>query len=94
MKKIFKYDLNYDFVKSRLEADVPAGGELLDVQHQGETLVAWVMLDAECDLNRTKQLSFDVIGTGWEFKYDAYNAYYKTIQDKNGYTWHLFRVRN
>jgi hypothetical protein len=57
MKVIWKFEL----IGAQCFVSMPAGAEVLNVDHQNGQVVLWAMVDPEA---RTHQRKFDIVGTG------------------------------
>lgn len=82
MKVIYKYPLSLT-EENVIEAQFE---QLLDVQFQHGQLVAWAIIN---DRQPKSKILFKIFGTGGEVD-DFPGIYLKTVQDYEGYVWHIF----
>ena len=69
---------------------LPQGSIILDCQVQNGVPVFWAIVNSMRD--KTRKITFKVIGTGNEFDSNDLRNYshFKTIQDNAGFVWHIF----
>lgn len=63
------------------------------VVHFGEQnggLYVWALVNLEP--HKPKERTFCIVGTGWNFEHDFKHV--QTVQDSEGFVWHLLQVRN
>ena len=85
MKTIWKYKL----IPRSTYIEIPKGAKFLHLDIQNQDICLWFQVDPE---NEIEIRSFEIIGTGWEFKDDNLN-YIGTIN--NGlYIWHIYEKIN
>lgn len=80
MKTIYKYKID-----SGVEIDEPIE-KILDIQIQNGFIVLWAIVS---DRQPKSKILFKIFGTGWEVD-DFPGIYLKTVQDYEGYVWHIF----
>lgn len=83
---IYKYPINfpgYTTIKGHFI-------QILDAQIQNNKLVVWAIVDND---EPEIEITFIVLGTGWNIPLDEYWQYFRTVQTDNGdYIWHIFIV--
>lgn len=80
MKTIYKYKID-----SGVEIEEPIE-KILDIQIQNGFIVLWAIVS---DRQPKSKILFKIFGTGWEVD-DFPGIYLKTVQDYEGYVWHIF----
>lgn len=80
MKTIYKYKID-----NEVEIDEPIE-KVLDIQIQNGFIVLWAIVS---DRQPKSKILFKIFGTGWEVD-DFPGIYLKTVQDYEGYVWHIF----
>ena len=80
MKTIYKYKID-----NGVEIDEPIE-KVLDIQIQNGFIVLWAIVS---DRQPKSKILFKIFGTGWEVD-DFPGIYLKTVQDYEGYVWHIF----
>ena len=80
MKTIYKYKID-----SGVEIDEPIE-KILDIQIQNGFIVLWAIVSGR---QPKSKILFKIFGTGWEVD-DFPGIYLKTVQDYEGYVWHIF----
>ena len=68
--------------------DMPVGAMILTVQVQNDALVMWALLDTD---DVAVKRSFVVLMTGQRIR-PFLEKYIGTVQDKEGFVWHIFEV--
>ena len=80
MKTIYKYKID-----SGVEIDEPIE-KILDIQIQNGFIMLWAIVS---DRQPKSKILFKIFGTGGEVD-DFPGIYLKTVQDYEGYVWHIF----
>ena len=80
MKTIYKYKID-----SGVEIDEPIE-KVLDIQIQNGFIMLWAIVS---DRQPKSKILFKIFGTGGEVD-DFPGIYLKTVQDYEGYVWHIF----
>ena len=93
MRSIFKYKIE---ISERSQILMPMNSTILDVQFQkvdtyNQQLVIWVLVYPEARLNERR--TFRVFGTGSHVNEAENLDHISTVQDGQGYVWHVFEVK-
>lgn len=84
MKNILKYPFE---INDTVTIRMPGGAKVLSIQYQGNIPTIWAMVDT---YNREAHREFFVFGTGHDIPSATTITYLATIQDPNGFVWHIF----
>ena len=60
---------------------------VLDAQLQNGKIKVWCMIDEKMSVSK---YVFDLCGTGWDLDGWDLGKYLSTVQDEEGYVWHIF----
>jgi hypothetical protein len=87
---IYKYEMNDH---GTTELQLPVGARVLDFQYQrsgfGQGLVCWAIVDTDPTEFKTRKFRTVATGERYDFKDRKYR---KTVQDSEGYVWHIFEI--
>lgn len=83
-KVIFKYSITAGSIT------VPKGSTVLSTGIQAGDLKVWVLQPTPAEDQETEQIDLYYVGTGWDVSHDPKDAFIGTVQDSNGFVWHVF----
>ena len=84
MKTIYKYEID---IHDKSIIHVPRNSILLDIQLQGDSIMAWFIVDIDAEI---VGIEFEIYGTGYNIETNKL-LYLKTVKTHNDFlVWHIF----
>ena len=85
---VFKYEI--PLTDELIEIEMPDNCAICEINHQGDSLFIWALVDIHAPLFTNK---FKIFGTGHKID-DVEGMYFlKTVHMPNGLVWHVFALR-
>ena len=82
MITIHKYE-----IRDGTTLNVGSTARVVHIGYQGNTLYAWILHDTSDP--KVARVKFDIYGTGWDMPEDVLYTYEYTVQDPDGFVWHV-----
>jgi hypothetical protein len=85
VKTIYKYELKRELHQYII---LPEGAKPLTARFLNGKIYVWVLIPDTGRYNN--DVSFYIVGTGWEMEEDMQPEYLSTVFDDKGFVWHIF----
>lgn len=87
MKTIYKYIL--PLLGGPQQIKLPQLHNILAIQVQNREICMWAEVDTDSPLGVWR---YEIIGTGWEIKYQGYDREYLETVQVGSFVWHIYQI--